>query len=76
MEQEMDENVQHDLAVACRRLAQQLNEDDEGLDTTSRSRRSKEKKEALQALWSVGDQRHFSLYVNIFSDPLDKGLAG
>jgi hypothetical protein len=60
VEKEMDENVQQDLAPACRRLAQQLSEDDEGLDTTSRSRKSKEKKEALQALLSVGDQRHFS----------------
>jgi len=56
----MDENVQHDLALECRHLAQHLSEEDEGLDTTSRSRKSKEKKEALQALLSVGDQRHFS----------------
>jgi len=58
----MDENVPHDLALECCRLAQQLSEDDEGLDTTSRSRKSKKKKEALQALLSVGDQRHFSFY--------------
>ena len=60
VEKEMDENVQHDLAFACSRLAQQLSEDDEGLDTTSRSRKSKEKKEALQVLLSLGNQRHFS----------------
>src|SRR5438105_2673646 len=60
MEKEMDEKVQHDLALECRRLAQQLSEDDEGLDTTSRSRKSKEKKEALQALLSLGGQGHFS----------------
>jgi len=60
VEKEMDENLQHDLAFACRRLAQQLSEDDEGLDTSSRSRKSKEKQEALQALLSVGNQRHFS----------------
>ncbi len=56
----MDENVQHDLALACRHLAQHVSEDDEGLDATSRSHKSKEKQEALQALLSVGDQRHFS----------------
>jgi hypothetical protein len=60
VEKEMDENISHDLALACRRLAQQLSEDDEALDTTSHSRKSKEKKEALQALVSLGDQRHFS----------------
>ncbi len=58
----MDENVQHDLALACRHLAQQVSEDDEGLDATSRSRKSKEKQEALQALLSVEDQRHFSFH--------------
>jgi hypothetical protein len=62
VEKEMDENVQHDLALECRHLAQQLSEDDEGLDTTSRSRKSKEKQEALQALLSLGDQRHFSFH--------------
>ena len=56
----MDENVQHDLALECRHLAQQLSEDDFRLDTTSRSRKSKEKQEALQVLLSGGDQRHFS----------------
>lgn len=56
----MDENVPHDLVLECRRLAQQLSEDNVGLDTPSRRRKSKEKKEALQALLSVGDQRHFS----------------
>jgi hypothetical protein len=56
----MDEHVQHDLALACRQLARQLSEEDEGLDTTSRSRKSKEKQEALRTLLSVGDQRHFS----------------
>jgi hypothetical protein len=56
MEKEMDENVPHDLVLKCRRLAEQLSEDDEGLDTTSRRRKSKEKKEALQALLSLGDQ--------------------
>jgi hypothetical protein len=57
----MDENVPHDLVLACRRLAQQLSEEDEGLDAPSSSRKSKEKKKALQALLSLGDQRHFSL---------------
>jgi len=66
MEKEMDENVAHDLALACRHLAQHLNEEDEGLDTTSRSRTSKEKQEALQALLSLEDQRHFS-----FQDTID-----
>jgi len=60
VEKEMDENVQHDLALECRHLAQQLSEDDFRLDTTSRSRKSKEKQEALQVLLSGGDQRHFS----------------
>ena len=58
----MDENVPHDLVLECRRLAQQLSEDDEGLNTLSRSRKSQEKKKALQALLSVGDQRHFSFH--------------
>jgi hypothetical protein len=56
----MDEHIQHDLALSCRRLAQQLSEEDEGLDTTRRSRKSQEKQAALQALLSVGDQRHYS----------------
>jgi len=60
MEKEMDENLPDDLVLECRRLAQQLSGEDEGLDTTSRSRKSKEKKEALQVLLSVGDQRHCS----------------
>ena len=58
----MDEHVQQDLALACRYLAQQLNEEDEGLDTTNRRWKSKEKKEALQALLSVGNQDHFSFH--------------
>jgi hypothetical protein len=58
----MDEHVQQDLALACRHLAQHLSGEDEGLDTTSRSRKSKEKQEALQALLSVGNQRHFSFH--------------
>ncbi|SRR6266487_1145601 len=62
MEKDMDENVSHDLVLESRRLAQQLSEEDEGLDTPSRSRKSKEKKEAIQALLSVGDQRHFSFH--------------
>ena len=41
----MDENVPHDLVLECRRLAQQLSKDD-GLDTLSRSRKSKEKTKA------------------------------
>jgi len=60
VEKEMDENVAHDLALACRHLAQRLNEEDEGLDTSSRSRKSKEKREALLAFVSVEDQRHCS----------------
>jgi hypothetical protein len=62
MEKEMDENVPHDLVLECRRLAQQLSENDEGLDITNRSRKSKEKKKALQALLSLGDQGHFSFH--------------
>jgi hypothetical protein len=60
VEKEMDKYVEHDLTLACHQLAQQLSEEDEGLDTTSRSRKSQEKQAALQALLSVGDQRHFS----------------
>ena len=58
----MDEHVQQDLALACRHLAHQLSEEDERLDTTSRSWKSKEKQEALQALLSVGNQDHCSFY--------------
>ena len=58
----MDEYIQQNLALACRHLAQQLSEEDEGLDTTSRSWKSKEKKEALQALLRVGKQDRFSFY--------------
>ena len=32
MEKEMDKNVPHDLVLECRRMAEQLSEDDEGLD--------------------------------------------
>jgi hypothetical protein len=60
MEKEMDENVLHNLVLECRCLAQQLNKDDEGLNTPNRSRKSKEKKEAIQVLLNVGDQHHFS----------------
>lgn len=56
----MDENIQHALARECRHLAQELSEDDFQPDTTSRSRKSKEKQEAFQALLRVGNQRQFS----------------
>ena|SRR5215469_6677001 len=65
MEKEMDENVAHDLVLACHHLAQQLSEDDLRLDTTSR-RKSKAKQEALRALLSLGDQRDSS-----FNDIID-----
>jgi hypothetical protein len=56
----MDENVQHDLALSCVRLAQQITEADEVMERTGPSRTSKAQKEALQALLSVGDQRPLS----------------
>jgi len=62
VEKERDENLPYDLALECRHLAQHLSEDDFRLDTPSRSRKSKEKQEALQALLSVGDQHHCSFH--------------
>jgi hypothetical protein len=58
----MDEHIRHDFALACRQLAQQLSEEDEGLDATSHSRKSKKKQAALRTLLSVGDQHHFSFH--------------
>lgn len=58
----MEKNLPDDLVLECHRLAQQRSEEDEGFDTTSSSRKSKEKNEALQVLLSVGDQRHCSFH--------------
>ena len=60
MEKEMDENVQHDLVLECRRLAQQLSEGDESPGINVRSKRAKEKREALQGLLSLDDQHPLS----------------
>ena len=56
----MDENVQHDLVLECRRLAQQLSEGDESPGINVRSKRAKEKREALQGLLSLDDQHPLS----------------
>lgn len=56
----MDENVQHDLALTCRHLAQQLSEDNTRLDTTSRRRKSKEKKSDLTSEQAVQIAEAFS----------------
>jgi hypothetical protein len=53
---EMEENVPRILMLACVGLAQQVSEEDERVPPTRRSRKTKEKKEALQALLSLRDQ--------------------
>jgi hypothetical protein len=58
MEKEMDENVQHDLVLECCHLAQQLSEGDESPSINVRSKKAKEKREALQRLLSLDDQHH------------------
>src|ERR1700730_10736362 len=52
----MDEYVQHNLALACVQLAQQIIEDDEASKGADHPYQPKAKKEALQALLGLGDQ--------------------
>src|SRR6266699_1524586 len=61
----MDEHVQHELALACVRLAQQITEADEEMQTTGPSRTSKAQQEALQALLSLGDQPHLAFDLHL-----------
>jgi hypothetical protein len=61
----MDEHVQHELALACVRLAQQITEADEEMQRTGPSRTSKAQQEALQALLSVGDQPHLAFDLHL-----------
>ena len=56
----MEKKVPHDLILACVRLAQHVSEEDERVETTGRSRKAKEKQEALQALLSLQDQPDIS----------------
>ena len=56
----MDEGVQHDLALACVRLVQQMTEAEEERQRTGPSRASQAQQEALQALMRLGEQRPLS----------------